>query len=156
MTATWQEAWLKARNSGEPALMLATIMHPSFEVLRLVKNTEAVVSRGETYTPAFFSITWVNDDGQVPRCEFSIPNVDPEMGQRFARQADAPEVTLEVINLARPDEPIARVARLRLTDMSISPVFITGTLMGIDHSSESLGSIVVLPGNFPALYRAQR
>lgn len=153
---TWLEAWALAETSGDPAILLATIVHPAIGVVRLANNTDAVVSRGQTFSPSYLKIDWVQDDGTVPRCTFEIPNVSPEIGRAFMRQAEAPEVTLEVINLAYPDEPLARVPRLALREIRTDALAVSGTLVGVDHSAEPLGSIVVLPGRFPALYAAQR
>jgi hypothetical protein len=153
---TWAEAWLIARRSDDPALMLVTIMHEQLETFRLVKDTQELVSRGQTFKASWFEVEWVNDDGTLPRCSLSVPNVSPEMGRMFLGLSTPPQVTLEVIALSQPDEPIARVPRLDLRRMRVDPLFITGDLVGKDHSAEPLGSIQVLPGNFPALYRRQR
>lgn len=153
---SWTAAWAMASESADPALLLVTIAHPAKETIRLVRNTDDFTSRGETFKAAWFEVGWVQDDGTVPRCELSLPNVDPEMGQFYMRQAVPPDVTLEVVNAAYPDDVLFRVPRLQLRELKIDPVMITGTLVGRDYTSEPLGSVTVLPGNFPALYRAQR
>lgn len=153
---TWAEGWLLARASDDPAVMLVTITHPALGVFRLVRDTQDLVSRGETFSAAWFEVDWVNDDGNVPRCSLSIPNVDPEIGRKFLRQSTPPEVTIEIVAVSTPDEPIARVARLDLRSLSVDPIAVTGQLVGKDHSAEPLGTITVLPSNFPALYRRQR
>lgn len=154
---SWADAWAMARSSEDPALLLVTITHEALETRRLVKDTQDFVSRGETYKAAIgLEIDWVNDDGTVPRCSLSVPNVDPSIGREYLRQATRAEVTLEVVALSMPDEPLARVARLELMGLRIDPIAVTGDLTGKDHSAEPLGTIVVLPSNFPALYRRQR
>ncbi len=146
-----------ARASDDPCVMLVTISHPALGVTRLVRDTADLVSRGETFKASWFEVDWVNDDGNVPRCTLSVPNVHPkDVGQRYLRQDTAPEVTLEVVALSQPDEPIARVARLDLRGLSVDPVTVTGGMIGKDHSAEPLGTVVVLPSNFPALYRRAR
>lgn len=153
---SWAEGWLLARASDDPAVMLVTVTHPALETVRLVRDTQDLVSRGETFKAAWFEVDWVNDDGNVPRCSLSIPNVDPAIGQRFLRQSTPPEITIEIVAVSTPDEPIARVARLELRGITVDPIAVTGQLIGKDHSAEPLGTIVVLPSNFPALYRRQR
>lgn len=153
---SWGEAWLIARRSDDPAVMLVTIMHEALETIRLVRDTQDLVSRGETFKAAWFEVDWVNDDGGLPRCSLSVPNVDPALGQMFLRQSTPPQVTLEVVAVSQPDEPLARVPRLDLRSLRVDPIAVTGDLVGKDHSAEPLGSIVVLPSNFPALYRRQR
>lgn len=153
----WVDAWAMARRSDDPTLFLVTITHPNFEAVRLVNNTEDFVSRGETYKASWFEVDWVNDDGEMPSCSLSVPNVVPaEIGQRYLGQVVAPEASLEIVAVTEPDVPIRRVARLELRGLSVDPVVVTGVLSGKDHSSEPLGTIVVLPSNFPALFRRQR
>lgn len=155
-TPTWAEAWLLARASDDPAVMLVTIMHPALETIRLVRDTVSLVSRGETFNASWFEIDWVNDDGSLPKCSLSVPNVDPEIGRKYLRQSTPPEVTLEIVAVSLPDEPIATVPRLDLRSIRIDALAVTGELVGKDHSAEPLGTIMVLPSNFPALYRRQR
>lgn len=147
------DAWLRAERSSDAAVLLATITHSSWETLRLAKNTDDVVSRGLTFTKTFFNTDLVTDNDQVPRVVFSIPNIDPEIGRRISRVIDPPEVTLEVISLAYPDEPIERVARLQLRNVTINPIEVSGELWGYDYSSEPVGTIAVTPTNFPAMFR---
>jgi len=154
---SWGDAWAGVMQSGDPALLLATITHPEVETVRLVLNTDDVESRGETYSASWFEVDWVQDDSSVPKSSFSFPNVDrKEIGQRYFQRTTPAEVTLEVIAASLPDDPLARVARLQLRSLQLDPLAVTGQLMGKDHSSEPLGSIVVLPGNFPGLYRRTR
>lgn len=151
------DAILGSRFSDDPAVMLVTISHPFIGITRLARNTDDVVSRGETYKAAWFEVDWVNDDGNIPRCTLSIPNVDTkEVGQRYLRQSIAPVVSLEVISLSDPDNPLGAVHGLDLRDIGLDPISVSGSLVGKDHSSEPLGTINVLPSNFPALFRRVR
>lgn len=153
---SWGEAWIAARRSDDPALMLLTFSHPAMGVIRLVRDTQDFTSRGETFKSSWFDVDWVNDDGNVPRVKLSIPNVDPEMGEALLRQSTRPEVTLEIVAVSEPDEPLARVARLELQGLTIDAVAITGDLVGKDHSAEPLGTITVIPATFPAMFRRAR
>ena len=156
-TPAWADAWLKLRVSDDPAVLLATITHPALDTVRLVRDVNDLVSRGETFKASWFEIDWVNDDGNAPRVQFSIPNVNPrEVGQRYLWQSTRPEVTLEVVALSLPDDPIGRVARLEMTDLQVDAAVVQGTLLGKDHSAEPLGTIHILPARFPAFFRRQR
>lgn len=154
---TFADAWLAARFSDDPAIPLLTISHYSGEVIRLALNSEDVVSRGQTFKAAWFEFDFVNDDGNLPSCTLSVPNVDNrEVGQRYFRQPSYPEVTIEVISLSQPDEVVTDVRRLELVGVSLDPVAVSGRLVGKDHSAEPYGSIVVIPSRFPALFRRQK
>jgi len=154
---SWGHAWATARFSLDPACMLLTVTHPEMETIRLARYPEDIVSRSQTFKASWFEPEWVNDDGQIPRCTLSFPNIDRrEIGQRYLKKPTAPEVTLEVIAISAPDEPIKAVYGLELRGITIDPVSITGDLMGRDHSSEPVGKIIVIPSRFPALYRRVR
>ena len=153
---TFAYALLQARRSDDPVVFMVTVSHPAFGTYRLVRNTEDVTSRGETFKASWFEVAEVNDDGELPQAALSVPNVDPDIGRKLLRQPTRPEVTVEVVALSEPDDPIKRIPRLDLRGLEINEVAITGQLAGKDHSAEPLGTVVVLPGNFPALYRRQR
>lgn len=151
-------AWATVRFSTEPLLLLMTITHPEVETVRLVRNsTEDVESRGETFRAAWFEVDWVNNDGNVPRCDLSVPNIDyKEIGQRYFGLSTRPEVALEAVLASDPDTLVKYVRRLQLINVRPDPIFVTGTLQGVDHSSEPLGKIIVIPAKFSALFRRQR
>lgn len=154
------DAYLRALRSDDAAVLLATINHPSWGTIRLVKNTADVVSRGDTFKRSWFTVDLPTDNDQVPKCTFLIPNVtNPvdgfNIGQAVLRIIDAPIVALEVVALSHPDEPIMRVARLELRNFQVGPINVSGELWGKDYSSEPFGTIVVTPARFPALFRAR-
>lgn len=154
---SWGHAWATARFSSDPACMLVTITHPEVETVRLARYPVDVVSRGETFHASWFEPEWVNDDGQLPRCTLSFPNIDRrQIGQRYIQKATAPEVTIEIIAISHPDEPLRAVHGLDLRAISIDPISISGDLVGKDHSSEPVGRRTVIPAGFPALFRRTR
>lgn len=155
---SFAEALLGARFSDDPVVLLITVMHPTGEVVRLVKNSEDVTSRGEVFKACWFDVSLINDDGGIPSSELTLPNVDNrEIGQRYFRQITSPEITLEVIALSQPDEVITDARRLDLTGVSLQGgVSLTGRLSGKDHSSEPYGRITVIPSKFPALFRRSK
>ena len=152
---SWALDWLKADQSGDAGLMLATISHPAIETRRFVGDptVTSLTSRGMQFLPAWFEVSLVNDDGKPARARFRFPNVSPEFGQTLERLVDPVEITLEVISAAHPDEPVRRYPRLQLRNITIDPGFINGELMGKDYSSEPLGTKRVTPANFQALFR---
>lgn len=152
-TPSWAAAEFLSRNTGNANLVLATVRHYSFENLFLVNNPVSIVSRGTTFLAAFFEISLLNDDSKPPRATFKFPNVDPVLGQKISGTVDPIEITLEVVSSAHLNEPIYQAPRLQLMNPVIAKDFITGDLMGRDWSAEPLGTIIVTPANFPALFR---
>lgn len=150
---SWASAWLLARESGDPALALLTMTHPLWGApYRLARNNAAVSSRGQIFAAAWFEVDVVTDTDQPPRATLTIPNVDRAIGQMARGLGSAPEVAIEVISAAHPDEPIYRAARLQLRNIQVSPLTVSGDLVSRDYSSEPCGSIRVVPGRFPALF----
>jgi len=149
----WANAWLQARDIDTPAIELLTLTDPTFGVKRLAKSRYDVVSRGDTFLSSYYETSLVNDDTAAPRATVGIPNVGSEIGQLIDRLESAPEATLEVISSAVPDVPVYRAARLEVRNIKPDPLFITGTLVGKDDSSEPIGTIRFVPSKFPAFFR---
>jgi hypothetical protein len=150
---SWAPAWLTARESGDPAVLLLTASHPEWgAAYRLARNTADVTSRGEVFRAAMFAADVVTDSDGPPRATLTIPNVDREIGQMVLRLSSPPQITLEVVALSAPDEPIYRAARLELRNVSIDALAVSGDLASHDYSSEPCGRVRVIPGRFPALF----
>lgn len=146
------DAWMRARASSVPGVALVTISHLSFGTLRMVGDTQDLVSRGETFSKAAFKFELPQDNDRVPRATLQVPNVDPEIGRMLMRVIDPPQITLEVVLLSNPDQPIKRYARLELRNVKVDPINVTGEIWGVDYSSEPLGTLVVNPTNNLALF----
>lgn len=150
---SFAQAWLQARESSEAALLAITIFHPMMETYRFVRNTENVVSRGDTFTACPFDLAILNDNDQPPRAMLTFPNVDRIIGIKLAEIVGPPQVIIEVLASAHLDEPVTRAARLRLQNVSVDPLVLSGDLVRIDDSTETCGTIRVVPSKFPALFR---
>jgi hypothetical protein len=149
------QAWLQARETADPGLCLLTIFHPMMETFRFVRNTENVVSRGDTYTACPFDLDILNDNDQPPRATLTFPNVDRAIGIQLAQIVGPPQITIEVASFARIDAPIMRAARLKLKNVNVDPLVLTGDLMRVDEGQETCGTIRVTPARCPALFRAR-
>lgn len=150
---TFAQAWLQARESSEAALLAITIYHPMMETYRFVRNTADVVSRGDTFTACTFDLAILNDNDQPPRATLTFPNVDRIIGIKLAEIVGPPQVTIEVLASAHLDEPVTRAARLKLKNVSVDPLVLTGDLTRGDDGTETCGTIRVTPARCPALFR---
>lgn len=150
---TFAQAWLQARESADAGLCMLTIYHPMMETYRFVRNTENITSRGDVYTACPFGLDILNDNDQPPRATLTFPNVDRSIGIKLSELVGPPQVTIEVISSAHLDEPIMRAARLRLQNVSIDPLVLSGDLLRVDDSSEVCGTIRITPARAPALFR---
>lgn len=154
---SWAQAWLQARESADAALLLVTITHPEWGTRRLVRNTEDVSSRGETFLKSYFEIEIVPDNDRPATVSFSMPNVDREVGLELINLTSPPEVALEIMSSAYLDgEPIYRAARLELRNIKITAIDVSGDLYTRDYSSEPLGTIVMTPARAPGLFQVRQ
>lgn len=154
----WAAAELLAREADSPVVAAVTLHHDKWgEPLRLVKDTQALVSRGWTFAPAWFDIQIVGDGDEPSRATLSVPNVDQIIGEMVQLLDGEPaEVTIEAISLANPDEPLYRAARLEMRGITINAVTVSGDLASRDYGTEKFGKIRVTPRLFPALFRGRR
>lgn len=152
---TADDVWAQTQYLSDPGVVLATITHPTFGVLRFANapvDLPAIVSRGQSFVCLPFISDGINDDDGLPRSNFQLPNIEHEMGVIFDKLIDPAEVTLEVIALSRPDTPIKRYPRLQLRQVKPDQIKVTGTLYGRDLTNEPLGTYTVNPVDFPALF----
>lgn len=154
----WAAAELLTREDGDPVALAVTLQHDMWGApLRLVKDTQALASRDWEFSPAWFDATVVTDTDEPPRATLTLPNVDQSIGEMIEQlDGNPPEVTIEVISLAHPDEPLYRAARLELRNVSLNSVTVSGDLAARDYGSETLGKIRVTPRYFPALFRGRK
>lgn len=103
--STTGKASIFAASTAEVWLHLLTIEHADLSApIRLVDNTEAVVSRGETYLPfAFRPQIPAEVDGQLPKVELQIDAVDQSIVTALEALQTPPTITLEVVMAGTPD-----------------------------------------------------
>jgi hypothetical protein len=102
-TAAFREA-LYGADLNDAIVALLTIAHADFPVLRLARNTEDVVSRGETYSGCAFRGTLPEDDGEtLPTVKVTVDHVDQALTDALRSVAEGAEMTLELVLASAPD-----------------------------------------------------
>ena len=135
-------------------LVLATIEHADLsDHLRVVNNTEDIVSQGNTFTACPFEISLPDDtDDGPPGARVTIDNVSQEMTIAL-RTIDSPaQITFEVIDAAAPDDIEIEYADLTLRDIEIDVAQVRGTVGFDDARLESFPSHNFSPGFFPGAF----
>lgn len=98
-------AALLAQNSDEVWLVLLTISHPQMSTVRVVNNTESIVSRGDAYEAFPFEIALPSDVAdRLSAVQLRISNVDRRFVEAVRSLPTMPRVKLEVIAASRPDD----------------------------------------------------
>lgn len=98
-------AALYAAQTAEVFLQLLTIEHDDLVApIRLVDNTEAIVSAGETFDPFPFRIVLpAETDTELPTVELVVDNVSRELLEEVRSISTPFTVTLEIVLASDPD-----------------------------------------------------
>ena len=150
------------QETGEVVLVLLTITHPSLsEPIRLVNDATSesgstnLVRGGQTYVAFPFDIQLPTDvDSEAPRARLTVCNVSREI-VAFARSANpAPEVMIEIVRAAAPDEGGTVFGPLEFGSPEIDDLWVTTDLVSTDESLMPASAIGFDAAHFPALWRA--
>lgn len=143
---------LADQESEEVWLALLTLSHPDLgEPVRVVSNTEDIVSNGHTYTALPFVLE-LPDDGPDPGvARLRIDNVTREIVTLVRSIAAPPTVTIDLVLASQPDTIDTTITNLTLRDVRYNAAQVTGTLWFEDVATESVAEIIT-PARFPGLF----
>ena len=140
----------------EVYLVLLTIDHYDLtEPIRVVNNTESIVSRGMTFIACPFDVKLPNStDEAPPTAQLRIDNVSKEVGIALREITDSVSVKLEVVNASDSWGHVeADFSGFTLTNVVVNITSITGTL-GLDNLRvEPFPANSFTPGLFPGLFK---
>ena len=149
-------AQLYAQESNDPFLILVTFTHSSFaSPIRLVKNSNAIVSRGNTFTPYPFQIVLPTDDGEKLRqVTLTMDNVSLELIDEFrsVTGSDPIGVKVEMILASIPNEVQYSLEELKVVAVQYTRDTIQATLGLDDFLNTEIPSERYTPTNFRGLY----
>lgn len=143
-------------HSDEAFFTLIEIKHSDFTNVRLVNNTEDIVSDGSTYTAFPFSIILpVDNESAQPEFTVRVQNANLELVNEFRTIAGGSErVTCDigVIALSDPDTLLAEWTDFELTDVQYNADVMTFTLSIDWLMSEAFPAASMTPNNFPGIF----
>lgn len=119
-----------APETDEVVLLLLTIEEDSLEApIRVVHNTEDIVSRGETFVAFAFAIELPVESGDAPRpVRIQIDAVDQTIIKAIREAVGQPKVTMEVVLASDPDTVEAGPFIFRLENASYTAVSVIGEI----------------------------
>jgi hypothetical protein len=119
-----------AGRTGQTLLTLLTISHADLVApIRVVNNSQDIVSRGETYQWMPFEIQIPGDSGEsIPRATIAIYDPSRAIASAVRNLPSAPTVTLEVIVAAAPDTVEAGPFAMTLKNVSWDELSLTAEL----------------------------
>lgn len=98
-------AQLYYQNSDDPFLILVTLSHPSFTTIRLVNNSENVISNGNVFQAFPMKIRLPVDDGETNReAQIEFDNVSLEILSEIRTVSTFIDVKIELILASSPDD----------------------------------------------------
>lgn len=146
-------AQLYAQESDVPFLMLVTLTHPSFSTIRLVNNSEDIVSNGNTFLAFPMRIKMPVDDGETTR-EVSIEfdNVSLDLIDELRLVTSPIDVKVELILSSNPNQVQISLEELKLRNVSYNKQRVTAKLYLDSFLNIELTSERYTPKNFPGLF----
>ncbi len=147
-------AQLMAQESSDPYLILITLTHPSFaEPIRLVNNSEDIISRGDTFLAFPVSIRLPADDGESQRqVAIEFDNVSRFLTDSIRSVVTPIDVKLEMILASIPDTVQMSLEELKVQNLTYNSNRISARLILDNFLNVELTSERYTPNNFPGLF----
>jgi len=146
-------AQLYAQESSDPFLMLVTISHDSFADIRLVNNSENIISRDLTFTAFPMKITLPADDGEtVKEARIEFDNVALELIDEIRTVTTPMTCKLELVLASIPDDVQISLEELKIGNVTYNKQRVSARLYLDNFMNTALGSEKYDPKNFPGLF----
>ena len=145
---------IHAQETDKVFLVLLTINHTDLaSSIRVVNNTQDIVSNGDTYIGFPFSIELPRDsDNFQIEAKLAIDNVDRQIVAAVRTITSAADVTLEIIRSDTPDVIEASFANFKLKNVSYNALTVSGTLVFERFDREPYPVDRITPNNFPGVF----
>lgn len=154
---TYSSAFIEAvvsQNTDEVFLFLLTLSHQDLTTpIRVVNNTEYIISNGNVYTAFPFDLVLPQDDGQsLPQVVITLSNVNLEFIDEIRGLNGALDVKLEVILASSPDTIEMSIDGMKTYTISYDAQNIQATCQIEDVLNMTFPNELYLPSNFPGLF----
>jgi len=134
-------AQLYGQESNDPFLMLVQISHPSITTIRLVNNTQDVISNGETFMAFPLKIVLPPDDSEKSRTvRLEIDNASLEFIDELRSITTALDVTIQMVLASTPNTVQVELTELKLRGITYDKNTISGTLVIDNFLKQELAS----------------
>lgn len=144
------EAW---DSQGDAPLYLLRITHADLPSPRfLVNDREGVISNGDIHDAFGFEVQppSIYHDAP-PQAQLSIDNVSREIAQELRTISSPPTVRLQVVRRATPDTVEVEWDGLRLINITVESLKITGDLLFENLVQEPYPGRTFSPAEYPGL-----
>jgi hypothetical protein len=146
-------AQLFNQESNDPFLTLVTLSHAEFSTIRLVNNTEDIVSNGNTFIAFPMRIVLPADDGEKAReITIEFDNVGLDLIDAIREVTSPIDVKLEMILASLPDDVQYSFEELKIQNLSYSKTRIAARLFLDSFLNTEITSERYTPTNYPGLF----
>jgi hypothetical protein len=146
-------AQLYAQESDDVLLFLVTLSHQSFSDIRLVNNTENIVSNGNTYQAFPMDITLPTDDGETERqLQIEFDNVSLDLIDEIRSVTDPIQVKIELVLASNPNFIQYSYEELQIRTVGYNKFRIQAKLYMDSFLNVELTSEKYVPSLYPGLF----
>ena len=141
--------------SGEEPVYLLEITHPQLAVpVRVVRDTQDLISNGHTFTAMAFDIQMPDDvEGQLPRAPIRIDNVGRELTQWLDASNGGNGASVRVMQVMRDDpNTIEYDVTMDLMRVKQNGAFVTGEIGYEDTLNIPALVMTYRPDNTPGIF----
>lgn len=136
-----------------PFLVLLTLEHSRLQnPIRIVRNRQNIVSRGNTYEAYPFRIKMPTDSETSSTASITVSNVSRRITTELQRIEDSPSVTIEVVLSSALNTPQLSFPEFTFTDVTWDAFNIQGNLSQVQYWDEIYPKLKVTPKGFPGLF----
>ena len=141
------------QTSSNPFLTLITLSHASFATLRIVNNSENIISRGDTFLSFPVKITLPTDDGTSEReVQLEMDNAGLDLITEIRSVTTPIDVKLEMILASTPDTVEIAIEELKIRNITYNARSIRGNLYFVDFLNTEMTSEKYTPTLFPGIF----
>ena len=142
------------QQEGGGFLELLVITHANLSTpIRLVNNTENVVSNGETYIAYPFKVGLPKDkDRTAPSASLTISNVTRELSQLIRQISTPPAIDISIIRIDDLDAVEVSYPTFYLRNVKYDVLTISGELSVDDMMREPYPQRTFTPSEYPGMF----
>lgn len=146
-------AQLLSQESNDPFLTLVTLSHASFSTVRLVNNSENIISRSETFSNFPMRIKLPSDDGETTReVTIEFDNVSLELVSKLRSVSSPIDVKLEMVLASMPDVVQMSFEELKINSVSYNATTVSARLIMDSFLQTGMTSERYEPSNFRGIF----
>lgn len=140
---------VNARETGEVALHLLTLSHPSLETLRLVADDFNLSSNGETFTASWFDWRRPNEGPITPRGGLRVWNGDGIIGTMIDSVDTPISARIDIVFASAPNTLVKSWPHYQWINITYDAVTANGELTQPDYGRELWPPRVMNEADFP-------